>query len=185
MRRGGSFYRVFESPDKRFNFRKLMAWCRWVDAKTCCEYLVTKNLSDEVDPRNLLLKIAPARSTMGPAPNQAPSADAIAEAVMKMIEDQITALPRKTTPSKKQSTMDVFRQWFYADVPGGRPCALKDFTKEMIKADRKKYSERVTLSLAFKKFPTFELFESAYLGHTETYSSVLKEARKRKREDKL
>ncbi|RHY86250.1 hypothetical protein DYB37_011832 [Aphanomyces astaci] len=107
----------------------------------------------------------------------------------------------KTTPSTKQTTLDVFVvpktipsarsaheawcQWFYADVPGGRPCALKDFTKEMIKSDRKKYSERVTLSLAFMKFQTYELFESAYAGHTETYSSVLKEARQSKREKKL
>ncbi|KAF0701500.1 hypothetical protein As57867_008004, partial [Aphanomyces stellatus] len=53
MRRGGCFYRVFESPEGRFNFRELMAWCRWGDAKTCCEYLVTKNMSDAIDPRLL------------------------------------------------------------------------------------------------------------------------------------
>ncbi|KAF0705570.1 hypothetical protein AaE_014461 [Aphanomyces astaci] len=201
MRRGGSFYRVFESQDKRFNFRELMAWCRWGDAKTCCEYLVTKNLSDEVDPRNLLLNSMRARTTLVPAHPQAPSADSIAEAVMKMLQDQKPAQPSKTTSATKQTTLDVFVvpktipsarsaheawcQWFYADVPGGRPCALKDFTKEMIKADRKKYSERVTLSLAFKKFQTYELFESAYAGHTDSYSSVLKEARQRKRENKL
>ncbi|ETV73059.1 hypothetical protein H257_12095 [Aphanomyces astaci] len=187
MRRGGSFYRVFESQDKRFNFRELMAWCRWGDAKTCCEYLVTKNLSDEVDPRNLLLNSMRARTTLVPAHPQVPSADAIAEAVMKMLQDQKPAQPSKTTSATKQTTLDVFVvpntissarsaheawcQCFYAD--------------EMIKADRKKYSERVTLSLAFKKLQTYELFESAYAGHTETYSSVLKEARQRKRENKL
>ncbi|KAH9133727.1 hypothetical protein AeRB84_020241, partial [Aphanomyces euteiches] len=56
MRRGGAFYRVFESPERRFNFRELMAWCRWEDIKTCCEYLVTKNISDAIDPRLLLHK---------------------------------------------------------------------------------------------------------------------------------
>ncbi|RHY47217.1 hypothetical protein DYB38_002078 [Aphanomyces astaci] len=201
MRRGGSFYRVFESQDKRFNFRELMAWCRWGDAKICCEYLVTKNLSDEVDPRNLLLNSMRARTTLVPAHPQAPSADSIAEAVIKMLQDQKPAQPSKTTSATKQTTLDVFVvpktipsarsaheawcQWFYADVLGGRPCALNDFTKEMIKADRKKYSERVTLSLAFKKFQTYELFGSAYAGHAETYRSVLKEARQRKRENKL
>ncbi|RHZ29887.1 hypothetical protein DYB26_011187 [Aphanomyces astaci] len=130
-----------------------------------------------------------ARTTLVPAHPQAPSADSIAEAVMKMLQDQKPAQPSKTTSTTKQTTLDVFVvpksipsarsaheawcQWFYADVPGGRPCALKDFTKEMIKSDHKKYSERVTLSLAFKKFQTYELFESAYAGHTETYSSAV------------
>lgn len=41
MRRGGSFYRVLESSERKFNFRELMAWCRWSGAKSCCEYLVT------------------------------------------------------------------------------------------------------------------------------------------------
>ncbi|RLO13557.1 hypothetical protein DYB28_010867 [Aphanomyces astaci] len=142
-----------------------------------------------------------ARTTLVPAHPQAPSADSIAEAVMKMLQDQKPAQPSKTTSATKQTTFDVFVvpktipsarsaheawcQWFYADVLGGRPCALNDFTKEMIKADRKKYSERVTLSLAFKKFQTYELFGSAYAGHAETYRSVLKEARQRKRENKL
>ncbi|KAH9133988.1 hypothetical protein AeRB84_020112, partial [Aphanomyces euteiches] len=54
MRRGGCYYRVFVSPERRFTFRELMAWCRWADAKTCCEYLVTRNLSDEIDPTKLL-----------------------------------------------------------------------------------------------------------------------------------
>ncbi|KAH9088434.1 hypothetical protein LEN26_019515, partial [Aphanomyces euteiches] len=56
MRRGGCFYRVFESPERKFNFRELMAWCRWTDVKTCCEYLVTKSISDTIDPRTLLQK---------------------------------------------------------------------------------------------------------------------------------
>ena len=54
MRRGGSFFRVFESHQRKFNFRELMAWCRWEDAKTCCEYLITRDISDGIDPRNLM-----------------------------------------------------------------------------------------------------------------------------------
>ncbi|ETV96183.1 hypothetical protein H310_10377 [Aphanomyces invadans] len=54
LRRGGAYYRVFESTERRFNFRELMAWCRWSDAKTCCEYLVTQSISNDIDPRNLL-----------------------------------------------------------------------------------------------------------------------------------
>eukprot|EP00834_Sanchytrium_tribonematis_P007685 NODE_736_length_4341_cov_0.251297.p4 type:complete len:136 gc:universal NODE_736_length_4341_cov_0.251297:1140-1547(+) len=54
MRRGGCFYRVFESNHKRFNFRELMSWCRWHDAKTCCQYLITHSFSNQIDPRNLL-----------------------------------------------------------------------------------------------------------------------------------
>ena len=55
----------------------------------------------------------------------------------------------------------------------------------MVKMDRKKYSERQTIASAFSKFQNFELFESAFAGHTDTYSSLLKEVRKRKREDNL
>ncbi|RHZ15375.1 hypothetical protein DYB31_006706 [Aphanomyces astaci] len=54
LSRGGSFYRVFESRERRFNFRELMTWCRWANAKTCSEYLVTQSISNEFDPRNLL-----------------------------------------------------------------------------------------------------------------------------------
>ena len=31
-----------------------MAWCRWSDAKTCCEYLITRSISNEIDPSMLL-----------------------------------------------------------------------------------------------------------------------------------
>ncbi|ETW05914.1 hypothetical protein H310_03556 [Aphanomyces invadans] len=54
LRRGGSFYLVFVSKECRFNFRELMAWCRWADAKTCCEYLIIQSISNEIDPRSLL-----------------------------------------------------------------------------------------------------------------------------------
>ncbi|ETV90191.1 hypothetical protein H310_14973 [Aphanomyces invadans] len=54
LRRGGSFYRVLVSKERRFNFKELMAWCPWADAKTCCEYLITQRISNEIDPRSLL-----------------------------------------------------------------------------------------------------------------------------------
>ncbi|RHY03977.1 hypothetical protein DYB30_009632 [Aphanomyces astaci] len=31
-----------------------MTWCRWEDAKTCCEYLITRSITDEVGPKNML-----------------------------------------------------------------------------------------------------------------------------------
>ncbi|KAF0690525.1 Aste57867_18074 [Aphanomyces stellatus] len=86
MRRGERFYRVFESHDGRFNIRELMAWCRCGDAKTCCEYLLTKNLSDEVDPRNQLMKSTPAQTTLGPVHPLTPSADSIAESVVRKLQ---------------------------------------------------------------------------------------------------
>ncbi|KAF0704738.1 hypothetical protein AaE_014784 [Aphanomyces astaci] len=34
LRRGGAFYWVFKSTERRFNFRELMAWCRLSDVNT-------------------------------------------------------------------------------------------------------------------------------------------------------
>ncbi|RLO03116.1 hypothetical protein DYB28_001868 [Aphanomyces astaci] len=62
---------------------------------------------------------------------------------------------------------------------------LRSFTKEMIRADRRKYSERLTLSKAFAKYVSYDMFESAYEGHTSSYSNTLSEVRKRKREGRL
>ncbi|ETV72005.1 hypothetical protein H257_12812 [Aphanomyces astaci] len=56
MRCGVCFYRVFESPEGRFDLRDLIARCWWGDAKTCCEYLVTWTLSNAIDHRLLLEK---------------------------------------------------------------------------------------------------------------------------------
>ena len=56
MIRGGCFYCVFESPSQKFDFRELMAWCRWEDVKTCLHFLITKSTSDQIDPKNLLRK---------------------------------------------------------------------------------------------------------------------------------
>ncbi|CAK4190781.1 unnamed protein product, partial [Aphanomyces euteiches] len=60
-----------------------------------------------------------------------------------------------------------------------------DFTSEMIRADRKMYSERLTLAMAFNLYPTFELFEDAYNGYTQTYTKLLHEVRRRKRENRM
>eukprot|EP00834_Sanchytrium_tribonematis_P004450 NODE_220_length_12432_cov_0.484878.p2 type:complete len:518 gc:universal NODE_220_length_12432_cov_0.484878:7970-6417(-) len=54
FRRGGAYFRVFLSPTRRFDFNQLMAWCRWSDAKTMATYLITENISNNIDPTNLL-----------------------------------------------------------------------------------------------------------------------------------
>ncbi|KAG9407425.1 hypothetical protein AC1031_002148 [Aphanomyces cochlioides] len=127
------------------------------------------------------------------------TAEAIADFIIKSLQEQ-DALPvvKKLPTISKQTTLNSYvvprtipsahsaqeswQQWFYADVANGRPCALKDFTKAMVKMDRKKYSERQTIATAFSKFQSFELFANAFAGHTETYTSLLKEVRKRKRD---
>ncbi|KAF0716321.1 hypothetical protein As57867_002898, partial [Aphanomyces stellatus] len=192
MRRGGCFYRVFESPERRFNFRELMAWCRWADTKTCCEYLVTKNLSDDIDPRLLL-----ERRTGGFSSHQGDSAlvsaESIAAAVVELLQEKKVVSETHTTKGtakpasswRQQSLVDfavpksvptarsgkeAWDQWFFADPQHGVLCALKDYTKEMIKSDRRKYSERQTLANAFGKYHTFAQFEQAFAPFTDTYS---------------
>ncbi|KAF0688404.1 Aste57867_19981 [Aphanomyces stellatus] len=156
LRRGGSFYRVFVSKERRFNFRELMAWCRWSDAKTCCEYLSTQSISNEIDPRSLL------RTGHGDSqvPWQADGAtfgglpftvDDLGQVLAKNLREQVVVShPAKKT--SKQSSLDEFvvqkaiptarsaleawQQWFVADPANGLVCALKDYTKEMIRMDR-------------------------------------------------
>ncbi|CAK4166476.1 unnamed protein product [Aphanomyces euteiches] len=163
-----------------------------------CEYLVTKSLSDEIDPRNLLSRPKTTGFVLSAQKSCPVTAAAIADFVVKSLNEQ-DSIPRAKKPScTKQTTLksyvvpktiptarsakEAWQQWFYADIQSGRPCALKDFTKAMIKIDRKKYSERQTLATAFSKFQSFELVVNAFAGHTETYTSLLKEVRKRKRE---
>ncbi|ETV83043.1 hypothetical protein H257_04786 [Aphanomyces astaci] len=142
MRRGGCFYRVFESPERRFDFRELMAWCRWGDAKTCCEYLVTRTLSNAIDPRLLLEKrsLVPSGVHGGNLGGHV-TADNIAAAVMKCLRVESVLSPHVGLPvAKRQQTMQEYA------------CALKDYSKEMVKSDRRKYSEWQTLATAFNKF---------------------------------
>ncbi|RHZ26678.1 hypothetical protein DYB31_008489 [Aphanomyces astaci] len=84
-----------------------------------------------------------------------------------------------------RSAMDAWNQWFTGDPQLGLFQPLRSFTKEMIRADRRKYSERLTLSKAFAKYVSYDMFESAYEGHTSSYSNTLSEVRKRKREGRL
>ena len=46
-------------------------------------------------------------------------------------------------------------------------------------------SERQTLASAFTKYGNYEMFEVAYSGFKKTYSKILREVRKRKRENNL
>ncbi|KAH9100230.1 hypothetical protein LEN26_016053 [Aphanomyces euteiches] len=212
MRRGGCFFRVFESTERRFNFRELMAWCRWSDKKTCCDYLVTKSISDEIDSRNLL-RIRASASCESNGMCSLINIDALVDRIKAILHEELE-LARYSinsnqrnrrddlAPSKlRQSTMQeqflskgvptansgktAWDQWFTPNPKIGLHRALKDYTKEMIKTDRKKYSERHTLALAFTKYQDFDQFETAYVGHTHNYSTLLKEVRKRKREGRL
>ncbi|CAK4615073.1 unnamed protein product, partial [Aphanomyces euteiches] len=128
MRRGGAFYRVFE---RRSNFRELMAWCRWEDIKMWCEYLVTKNISDAIDPRLLLHK----RSTnqfvvAGDQLASTVDIEALADTIIRAI---LEALPTQNVKPKTpvQKTMheylapkaiptarngeEAWQQWFTPD----------------------------------------------------------------------
>jgi integrase len=199
LRRGGSFYRVFESQERRFNFRELMAWCRWADAKTCCEYLVTQSISNEIDPRNLLRNASALHPTQWPGIGTGGlpmSVDALGQALAKSLQQHnvSNSVPSKVTTQRSmdmfvaqksiptaRSAREAWQQWFVADPDNGLVCALKNYSKEMIRMDRKKYSERLTLAVAFSKFQTFDQFEAAYMGFTASYAKILREIRFRKR----
>ncbi|RHY45213.1 hypothetical protein DYB38_012225 [Aphanomyces astaci] len=199
LRRGGSFYSVFESRERRFNFRELMAWCRWTDAKTCCEYLVTQSISNDIDPRNLLRTPKFQHSTQWPelgAVGLPFTVDAVGQALAKSLQEHTVGrhVPTKVRTQRPMdmyvaqksiptahSAREAWQQWFVADPNIGLVCALKDYTKDMIKLDRKKYSERLTLAMAFSKFQTFDQFEAAYTGFTASYARILREVRLRKR----
>ncbi|CAK4848678.1 unnamed protein product, partial [Aphanomyces euteiches] len=90
-------------------------------------------------------------------------------------------LAPKAIPTARNGE-EAWQQWFTPDPQNGLFIALKDFPKDSVKLDRRKYSERLTLSTAFAKFQCYDQFERAYDGFTRTYSGLLKEVRKRKRE---
>ncbi|CAK4184710.1 unnamed protein product [Aphanomyces euteiches] len=93
------------------------------------------------------------------------------------------AIPRPIPTAK--SGREAWNQWFTIDPKGGWFCAIKDLSKEEIKRDRRKHSERLTLASAFIKYASYDQFETAYEGHTRTYSGLLKEVRKRKQNGSL
>ncbi|KAF0717988.1 Aste57867_1974 [Aphanomyces stellatus] len=197
LRRGGAFYRVFKFKERRFNFRELMAWCRWADAKTCCEYLVTQSLSNDIDPMNLLRTRSDAshihmQKSSGAAPVELGfSVEDLCQALAKNLHGPAALGSLGRTAPMQQSPMDQFvdhksvptarsaldtwQQWFVENPDIGLVCALKDYTKEMIRMDRKKYSERLTLATAFSKYQTYEQFEASYQGFTCSYAKVLHE----------
>ena len=102
----------------------------------------------------------------------------------------------KVVKSKKQTSLDSFvaqnsipaassakdawNQWFTPVPELGLFCSLQSFEKEMIRRNRRKYSERLTLAGAFKQYSSYESFEASYSGHTQSYSAILKEVRRRK-----
>ncbi|ETV68428.1 hypothetical protein H257_15591 [Aphanomyces astaci] len=193
-----------------------MAWCRWEDAKTCCEYLITRNISNEIDPRNLLRVNAANYETS----LNAMSMQALGDVIVKGLQGAIQCSPafgpvaslaptrlapapatKPATIPRRQATLDSFvlhavvptarsamdawNQWFTGDPQLGLFQPLRSFTKEMIRADRPKYSEHLTLSKALAKYVSYDMFESAYEGHTSSYSNTLSEVRKRKPEGRL
>ena len=202
MRRGGAFYRVFQSPHRKFNFRELMAWCRWEDAKTCCEYLITRNISDGIDPRNLLRMqmlcsvgvVAEERRQNGITGTLD-----IRDICRNVIAEINSTAIKPKLLVKKQATLDAFvsqntiptatsareawMQWFAPAPELGLFQSIQSFNKSLKKKNTKKYSERQTLGLAFEKYSSYEAFEAAYSGNTKTYTAILKEVRKRKRND--
>ncbi|RHZ03949.1 hypothetical protein DYB37_000167 [Aphanomyces astaci] len=119
------------------------------------------------------------------------SADSIAASVVKLLQDgnalakiPQVAITRQTTIQEfavpraiptARSGKEAWDQWFSADPKVGLYCAPKDYTKEMIKVDRRKYSERLTLAVAFSKYQNFSQFETEYAGHASTYSGLLQE----------
>ena len=83
------------------------------------------------------------------------------------------------------SGKEAWIHWFNGDSSKGLFQPLKQFTKDMIRNDRRRYSERAVLALAFSKYNCYEEFEREYQGYTDTYSKLLKEVRKRKRENTI
>ena len=173
-----------------------MALCRWEDPKTCSEYLVTKSLSDSIDPRNLFQLGGGTQQVQHLSNDNSLDIAAIVDAVISALRADVLRQPTKSTAIRQMSMenfvvpraiptaksgRDAWNQWFTIDPKGGYFCAIKDLPKEDIRRDRRKYSERLTLASAFSQYSTYDDFEAAYEGHTRTYSGLLKEVRKRKR----
>ena len=100
-------------------------------------------------------------------------------------QQQITPFVTQTTIPSAYNAKGAWTQWFFGDASQGLFRPIKEISKTMLANERKKYSERVTLSLAFEKYPNFEMFEQEYAGHCNTNTALLKEVRKRKRENRL
>ncbi|RHY83845.1 hypothetical protein DYB31_016247, partial [Aphanomyces astaci] len=149
-------------------------------------------MGDAIDPRMLLERRTLAgNGVQGDNSSSTFSAHSIAASVVKLLRDgnALVKIPqvsitRQTTIQEfvvpraipiARSGKEAWDQWFSADPKVGLYCALKDYTKEMIKVDRRKYSERLTLAVAFSKYQNFSQFETEYAGHASTYSRLLQE----------
>ncbi|CAK4715256.1 unnamed protein product [Aphanomyces euteiches] len=84
-----------------------------------------------------------------------------------------------------RSGREAWCQWFIPDPKIGLVRGLKDFSKDMIRMNRKRYSERKTLANAFVKYRSFDEFELAYAGFTDTYAKLFNEVRRRKKSNNL
>ncbi|KAH9075971.1 hypothetical protein Ae201684P_012461 [Aphanomyces euteiches] len=175
----------------------------WSDAKTLCEYLVTRSISNEIDPRNLLRS----GRSQGDAITEKSTqilpfdVDSIATALYEKLEQSLPKPSKAQSTTKRQesiavflnqksiptarSAKDVWQRWFTADPKVGLRRPLKDFTKSIILSDKKRYSERQTIALAFSKYQNLAQFEAAYAGYTDSYAKLLHEVRKRKRSNCL
>ena len=85
----------------------------------------------------------------------------------------------KTIP-RASNARQAWDQWHHANPELGLFSALKEFSMEMRKIHKRKYSERQTLGLAFAKYATYEEFEVDYRGYTCSYRKILDEVRRRK-----
>ncbi|KAH9143142.1 hypothetical protein AeRB84_012838 [Aphanomyces euteiches] len=174
-----------------------MAWCPWEAPKTCCEYLVTKSLRDSIDPENCFKwELVPSPEVQHMSQNGPMDVAAIVEVVMSTLRADLLHQQTKAVSSRQlsihnfavpraiptaKSGRDAWNQWFTIHPKGGYFCAIMDLPKEDIQRDRRKFSERLTLASAFTKYSSYDDFEAPYEGHTRTYSGLLKEVRKRKR----
>ncbi|RHZ42016.1 hypothetical protein DYB26_011731 [Aphanomyces astaci] len=139
----------------------------------------------------LMYGFASLNAFLGDNSSGALSVDSIAASVVKLLRDgnalakiPQVAITHQTTIQEfvvpraiptARSGKEAWDQWFSADPKVGLYCALKDYTKEMINVDRRKYSERLTLAVVFSKYQNFSQFEKEYAGHASTYSGLLQE----------
>jgi integrase len=161
MRRGGSFYRVFESPERRFNFKELMAWCRWSDAKTCCEYLITRSISSAIDPRNLM------RNKKFGNEDFVHNFENFEE-IRRSIDDLKDIILNTTKPPSETKIVEkprlpTMEQYVSQTIPTAR--SAKEAWEQWFTGDPE--------------------FQQAYSEYTYSYSKILREVRKRKRDDNL
>ncbi|RHY14623.1 hypothetical protein DYB36_004968 [Aphanomyces astaci] len=170
-----------------------------------CNTEPSHRLSNEIDPRNLLrtgatlqrMQWTGTEVASGASGSLPFSVNELGEAVAKRLQQGSGGKFVVEPKSTKQLSMDGFvaqktiptalsglqawQHWFVADPGAGLVCALKDYNSDMIRRDRKKYSERLTLAFAFEKYQSYEQFEAAYSGFTKSYARLLREVRNRKR----